>query len=165
MRAKIKEKLKNVKDEGYVESGTVTSLTSSKGSSDIRMVYEATKSGQNSVIWALTFALPTTESLTDMLDGESWMADVDMGKQFLNFPLDPTLQPLCGINVRPYLGSTAGKTQWERWTRCMMGLCSSTYVAIKGTHLAEEMVFGNRHDLSNPFQWESVRLNLPGSPD
>jgi hypothetical protein len=45
-----------------------------------------------------------------MLDGESWMADVNMGEQFLNVPLDSALQPLCGIDVRPYLGSTAGKT-------------------------------------------------------
>jgi hypothetical protein len=47
----------------------------------------------------------------------------------------------------------------------MMGLHSSPYIAIKGTHLAEEMVFSNHHDPSNPFQWESVWLNLPGSPN
>jgi hypothetical protein len=43
-----------------------------------------------------------------MLDASSWMSDLDMGEQFLNFPLDPVLQPYCGINIRPVFGSTPG---------------------------------------------------------
>jgi hypothetical protein len=46
----------------------------------------------------------------------------------------------------------------------MMGLSSSPYIAIKGTHLAEEIVFGDHKDPTNPFCWSSIRLNLPGMP-
>jgi hypothetical protein len=163
----IKEKLQNVANKGYIGPGTVTSLTSyfavPKGTSDIRMVYDSTRSGLNKSIWVPSFSLPTTDTLTDMLDSNSWMSDLDMGEQFLNFPLDRKVQPLCGIDVRPYLGTVGkNKTHWLRWTRCMMGLRSSPYVAVKGTHIAEEAVFGNRHDPKNPFKWSSVRLNLPG---
>jgi hypothetical protein len=87
-------------------------------------------------------------SLTDMLDGTSWMSDLDMGEQFLNFPLDPALQPYC---------------DWLRWTRCMMGLTSLPYVAVRGTHSTEELVFGDRQDPTNPFRWDHVCLNLPGA--
>lgn len=45
-----------------------------------------------------------------------------------------------------------------------MGLRSSPHVAVKGTHTAKEIVFGDRHCPSNPFRWHSIRLNLPVMP-
>jgi hypothetical protein len=30
------------------------------------------------------------------------MADIDMGEQFLNFPLHPSIQPFCSVDLRPY---------------------------------------------------------------
>ncbi len=45
----------------------------------------------------------------------------------------------------------------------MLGLCPSPYNAIQGTYLAEELVFGDHHDPDNPFRWQRVQLNLPGS--
>jgi hypothetical protein len=100
-RAKVKKKLDTVRDRRYIEPGTIKSLTNyfdvPKGSDDIRMVYDASKSGLNKIIWVPSFCLPTTENLTDLLDEQSWMADIDMGEQFLNFPLDPLLRPYCGL--------------------------------------------------------------------
>jgi len=62
------------------------------------------------LMWVPSFSLPTMKSLTNLLDGHSWMSDLDMGEQFLNFPLDPKVQPLCGIDVHPYLGTAGTKT-------------------------------------------------------
>ena len=62
------------------------------------------------------------------------MSNLDMGEQFLYFPLHPELQQYCGIDVHPYLGSTQGKTAWLQWTRCMMGWLTSPYYAVKDTH-------------------------------
>ena len=139
----IRLKLENVISKGYIGKGEVVSLTSyfavPKGTSNVRMVYDSTCSGLNSAIWVPSFSLPSVDTLTDRLDITSWMSDLDMGEQFLNFPLDQDLQPYCGIDVCPYLGTSPGtQTLWLRWARCMMGLKSSPYVAIKGTHLAEE---------------------------
>jgi hypothetical protein len=39
----------------------------------------------------------------------------------------------------------------------------SPYNLIKMALIAEEVIRGNRTDPSNPFHWEKVRLNLPGS--
>ncbi len=137
-------------DKGYIAWGRVDSLTGyfsvPKGTSDIRLVYDATKSSLNTAIWVPSFALPTADTFTNLLEPETWMMDLDLGEMFLNFPLDIDLQPYCGIDLRPYLGGTRGATLWMRWVRCMMGLMSSPYVCVKTLMLGYEMVLGNRRD-------------------
>jgi hypothetical protein len=164
----IHNKLRNVHDKGYIGAGDVLNLTSyfavPKGDSDIRMVYDASASGLNKCLWAPTFALPSSDTLLDLLTPESWMSDMDMGEQFLNFHLHEALQPYCGIDVRPFFDCTHTNTMWLRWSRCMMGLRISPYVAIKSTYLGEEIVQGNPGDNLNPLHWEKVCFNLPGSP-
>jgi hypothetical protein len=97
-----------------------------------------------------------------MVEASSWMADLDMGEKFLNFPLDIKLRSSCGIDVRPYLAPHATGTMWLRWVRCKMGLLNSPYVIVKCNHLVDETALGNQLDPNNPFQWSYVRLNLPG---
>jgi hypothetical protein len=169
VHSQIQAKLLNVVAKGYIGPGTITSLTSffavPKGPTDILIVYDSTKPGLNSSIWVPSFSLPMTDTLTDLLDTNSWMSNLNMGEQFLNFPLDPKVQPLCGIDVRPYLGTKGqNSTHWLSWNRCMMGLKSSPYAAVRGTHIAEEAVFGDRFSPTNPFRWATVRLNFPGMP-
>jgi len=167
IRQKTLSKLQTVIQRGYIATGEVESLTLyfavPKGVDDIRMVYDATASGLNACLWAPSFWLPSAESLVETMTGSSWMGDLDMGEQFLNFPLHPSLQRFCGIDLRPLLDPTSPTTIWLRWTRCMMGLRPSPYYSIQGTYLAEELVAGDRRDPTNPLQWESVYLNLPGS--
>ena len=129
------------------------------------MVYDASRSGLNRALWVPSFPLPTADSLTDLLDEASWMADIDMGEMFLNFPLDVNIRQFCGVDLKPYFLKEAGaKTLWERWERCVMGLRPSPYVTTKCVALADEMVFGDRRNPTNPFHWEQVQLNLPGDP-
>jgi hypothetical protein len=60
--AKVKSKLENVLSKRYIAHGTVTSLTSyfaiPKGMDDIRLVYDASRSGLNKVLWVPSFPLP-----------------------------------------------------------------------------------------------------------
>jgi hypothetical protein len=129
------------------------------------MVYDASKSGFNQVLWVPSFPLPTADHLTDLLDEHAWMADVDMGEMFLSFPLDINLREFFGVDLRPYFPEKAGThTLWERWELCLMGLRPSSYVTTKCVALADELVFGDRKDPANPFHWSTVRLNLPGEP-
>jgi hypothetical protein len=145
---------------------SVTSYSSEpKGTDDIHMVYDASKSGLNANVWVQSFSLPSTDNLKDLLATNSWMADLDMGEQFLNFPLDSQMQPYCGIDLRPYYDTNneRGKTWWEGWCCFVMGFKPSPYVATKSVHLANEIVYGDRHDASNPLHWHCIQLNLPGS--
>ena len=106
IREKVREKVKKVLDKGYIELvdlGLIEAFMHffhvPKGEEDIRMVYDASKSGLNSSIWAPWFALPTAESMVRWVIAGLWLADNDLGDCFLNFPLHPDLQNYCGIDL------------------------------------------------------------------
>ena len=56
------------------------------------------------------------------------------------------------------------------WERSGMGLKPSPYTSVKSGLISEEVIRGDRHNTNvgadgkeeNPFQWKSIRLNLPG---
>lgn len=162
---KIKEKLSKVRDRKYVCPGHVKSLTAffavPKGTQDIRMVYDGTKSGLNDAIWVPRFRLPTVNNMLRAIDYGTVMSDFDVGEMFLNFILHETMQSLCGIDLTKYFGE--GQVLWERWVRSAMGLKSSPYQAVQAILVAKEVVMGDRFDKSNVFRWDRVRLNLPGT--
>ena len=89
-----------------IAPGFVRSLTRyfavPKCESDIQMVYDASKSDLNSQVWAPNFGLPTFHSALDQLDHGYYMADLDIGEMFLNFPLDIAVRPYVGIDLAPY---------------------------------------------------------------
>ena len=135
-----------------------------KGERDIRMVYDATASGLNAAVWAPTFWLPTINTLVRSLDASSWMTDRDMGDMFLNFPLHEMARPFAGVDIKPILtGQEAKKFRWYQWVRNAMGFAPSPYNSIKMALIAEEVIRGDRADVTNPFHWSEVRMNLPGS--
>lgn len=159
----IVEKIRNVVEKGYIGEGLVKSLTSffqvPKGEGDIRMVYDATKCGLNEVLWVPSFSLPDADNLLELVEEVSWMADIDIGEMFLNFPLDKFLQSYCGVDFGPYLPEVKS---WLRWLRCAMGLKPSPYVAIRFLLFATEIIRGWKNDPKNALRYDSVRLNLPG---
>jgi len=163
-RAMVRSKLLTVRERKYVCPGPVKSLTSyfsvPKGDRDIRLVYDASKSGLNSRLWSPSFHLPTVEALVRTMSSETWMGDLDLGEMFHNFPLDISLRPYCGIDTTPYFSEVRS---WERWVRLMMGLRPSPYHSIKGFQIALELVQGDRTNPSNVFHWNEVILNLPGA--
>jgi hypothetical protein len=169
LRDKMKQKLHVVVAKGYIVEGEVGSLTTyfavPKGQDDIRMVYDATVSGLNACLWVPNFWLPSAEGLFECMDSSSWMGDLDMGEQFLNFPLHPDLQKFCGIDLRPFAPPGRRNTLWMRWVRCMMGLRPSPYFTGQSTYYTEELAMGDHRDPANPFHWKNVRLNLPGAED
>jgi hypothetical protein len=60
---------------------------------------------------------------------------------------------------------STGALLWMFWARCVMGLKSSPHGCMKMQSLAEEFIRGDHRDSNNPFFYDTVRLNLPGSPD
>ena len=171
----ISKKLEDVRYKGYIAPGPVSSMMSyfdvPKGTNDIRMVYDGTKSGLNSVMWAPWFPLPTASTLLRMVEQGTWMGDNDAGECFINWLLHEDVQRLCAVDIsqfatsdelRDRLNTPIGLLLLEVWTRCAMGLKSSPYIAIKCMLLIKEKILGDAEDSSNVFRWESVLLNLPG---
>ena len=97
-----------------------------------------------------------------------WFGNIDLGEMFVNYTLDLKLQPYVEIDVTE-LDITVtgiGKAQvFERWTITLMGFSSSAYIYIQTLAWSEEIIVGNRLDYNNPFYWDKVVLNLPGTVD
>jgi len=174
VRNQMEAKLRKVLKRGYIGSGPVTALTRffsvPKGETDIRMVYDGSVSGLNDILWAPSFGLPTVDDLLYSVDHTSWLGDLDIGEQFLNFIAEPELQRFCGVDLTCYdlmdedkvEEQPSKKINWKRWTRCPMGVKTSPYHACLNMLHWEQMLRGDRFDPSNPFQYETVELNLPG---
>ena len=171
---RVREKLATVRRRGYIRPGFVKSLIRyfavPKGDDDVRMVYDGTSSGFNRWVWAPSFGLPTVETMLRSVEHRTWLGDIDVGEQFLNFPLDVRAQLYCGVDLTPYFTEELNKDKgqknvWERWTRCLMGVKPSPYQAIRSMLWSEDIVRGNKSHPNNPFRWSYVRLNLPGSED
>jgi len=77
----MKKKLQSVRDKGYITPGHVTNLTHvfpvDKADSDIRLVYNCTRSLVNDALWAPMFALPTIEAVLRAMESDTWGADLD----------------------------------------------------------------------------------------
>lgn len=172
----LKDKLWRVRERGYITPGPVVSLTNvfavpkvvdeAGAVLDVRPVYDATKSGLNEAVWAPSFWLPSTDTLFRMMDFDTWLGDIDLGEMFLNFPLDPRLQPYAGVDITQFCSEEERRGRrvvWERWNRTLMGFGPSPYTAIREELCGEEIVRGDRRDPENIFRWDRIRLNLPGS--
>jgi len=166
VRTRVREKLDKFRGKRYVNCGTAMSLTPfftvPKGDGDVRVVFDGTKSKLNDALWAPPFVLPTIVSLLRCVEPGTWMADIDIGEMFYNYSLDSRIQPYCGVDISPYFD---GVTTWEVWTRCVMGIRSSPHGCTLMEMIGDEMARGDPKDPRNPFAYDLVRLNLPGSAD
>lgn len=172
-RDKLKGKVQKIVDRRYISAGQVQSLTSffavPKGVDDIRVVYDATKSGLNNAIWAPNFFLPTMSSVLQNADDETYYGDIDIGEMFLNYFLDPDVRPWAGVDVSALMPAISqndkvadDKRTILRWDRSLMGVRSSPFNCVRAYLISEEIIKGDRREVSNPFRWHRVVLNLPG---
>ena len=162
------EKISKVLSRGYISAllnGSIESLTHyfavPKGDNDIRMVYDLTASGFNDALWAPRFWMPSILNVVDCATDASWYGDVDVGEMFLNFPLDINMRKFCGVDLSWM--QEDGKTLWKCWNRMAMGMKPSPFMTIRLLMWMMEIVIGDRSERQNPFRWDHVVLNLPGT--
>lgn len=88
------------------------------------------------------------------------MADRDVGEMFLNFMLGEEVRKCCGVDITLVRSTDPGDADWEKgrpknwehWERDMMGLVDSPYRAIQGLLWLKKLVYGDRHEETNPFR-------------
>lgn len=180
MRRTVASKVGKVINRGYVMSSGIRLLSLikyfavPKTDTDYRIVYDATANKLNEAVWAPSFWLPTIDTLVRYIDADTWMMDRDIGDMFLNFPLDKKVWPYTGLHLGDLFDETVEEDaavlekaggHWVHWVRCLMGFKPSPYNTIKTALVVEEVVRGDRFCEKNPYQWDYVRLNLPGSAD
>ncbi len=171
MRAKVVQ----VQQRGYIKEGKIVSSThyfcAPKGTSDILIVYNGTSCGFNACLYAPSYGLLKVKHTLRALREGYYQCDLDVGEQFLNYKLHVRLQQLMGVDVRevwsqdpayePWEASRTGN--WERWEHNWMGLRDSLYCSLQWQARLKIEVYGNRRLKANPFHWDRVALNLPGS--
>ncbi len=172
----MQEKVVQVRKRSYILPGKITEGTQffciDKGLDDICMVYTGTSCGLNKFLWAPMFGLPTVKQTLRALLPGYYQCNFDGGEQFLNYPLHMDLREYSGVDVSGVGSSNPadanweadrGPGPWERWERNWMGLQDSPYCSLQWQVRLKFEVYGDRRHQSNPFHWDRVVFNLPGS--
>ena len=137
---------------------------------DIRMVYNGTSSGLNAAVWAPSFWMPTPATAIRQVHYGYYSIDLDLGEFFLNFPLSESIRPYAGVRmeaIKQIMEEDPTQnpvSQYEAWSRLLMGFTPSPFCAVRHFYLAEEFVFGDVRERGNPMCWDKVIFNLPGMP-
>lgn len=166
----LKDMIGKMFKRGYLAppTGKISSLIKyfavPKGPEDWRIVYDAGANGLNDCVWIPSFGLPTVSSLLRIVDDSSFMEDWDIGEMFHNFDLHHSTQQFAGVDVGPLdFSAEECPHHWLVWTQNLMGFKPSPFNSVRMFLIAEEVIRGDRHDAANPFQWEEIELNLPGT--
>ena len=137
VKLKVGEKIEGMCKRYYLESSGFVSNTLNyfavpKGDDDIRVVFDGTSCGLNSTLFAPNFGLPSANSATWILTSNTWMADMDFGEMFHNFPMEEKMRRCSGVEFElQEKGSGGGGvkgTRLLRWTRLFMGMRASPYI-------------------------------------
>jgi hypothetical protein len=164
-RDQLLEKIVKLERRGYLSPGEPLSLLNyfavPKGKSDIRTVFDGTKSGLNQVLFSNWFPLPQVDALLRCLEEGYFCSDNDVGEQFYNFPLHPDLRPYCAVDVGDLRSDGA---RFLLWWRLVMGLRPSPYQAMRDNRRAKLIVVCDQAWVpGNVFGWTCVERNYPGS--
>ncbi|KAL7580705.1 hypothetical protein ACA910_002212 [Epithemia clementina (nom. ined.)] len=168
MIEQMKTKLDDVCLKGYIAPGecraTMHFFAVPKGDTDVRMVYDGTKSKLNDCLYAPWFPLPDADILARTLDVGYWCIDNNYGEMFLNFWLHPELELYSGMELSTLYGTLdSGQVRVEVWKRCPMGQSPSLFATVQQMRCLKRLILGNRKDPDNVFRWEHVNTDLPGS--
>ena len=135
-------------------------------------MFDGTSCGLNQTLWSPNFFLPTSRNAAELLSFDSWMADSDFAEFFhTNFFADSAIRSFAGVNttvLSPFIADSASpalprlKFESLRWNRLFMGMKPSPDNAVRFYNWGEEFAKGDLHDMSNPFGFDSLSLNLPG---
>ncbi|KAI2494742.1 hypothetical protein MHU86_19779 [Fragilaria crotonensis] len=163
----VGEKIEGMQKRFYLEatghvSNSLSYFAVPKGEADIRVVFDGSACGLNETLWAPNFFLPSANSAAMLLTFGTWMADMDFGEMFHNFPMEERMRRCSGIEFETRTEVGGSVTKMLRWTRLFMGMRPSPYIAVRYYYWGEEFARGNPARSDNPMGYDCIRLNLPG---
>ena len=167
VKALVAEKIEGMCKRFYLEgSGHVSNsldyFAVPKGDADIRVVFDGSSCGLNKTLWAPNFFLPSATSAALLLTFGTWLADMDFGEMFHNFPMEERMRRCSGVEFESPGASGSKPTKLLRWTRLFMGMRPSPYNAVRYYYWGEEFARGDPAIAANPMGYDCIRLNLAG---
>ncbi|KAI2503870.1 hypothetical protein MHU86_10595 [Fragilaria crotonensis] len=167
VQALVAEKIEGMCKRYYLEStghvaNSLDYFAVPKGEADIRVVFDGSSCGLNKTLWAPNFFLPSATSALMLMSFGTWMADMDFGEMFHNFPMEERMRRCAGVELES--GARGGGRSFKmlRWTRLFMGMRPSPYNAVRYYYWGEAFARGDPGLSSNPMGYDCIRLNLPG---
>ena len=162
------EKLEARGKQFYLEAlGHVTDSLSyfavAKGETDICVVFHGTACGLNDTLWAPNFFLPSATSAAMLMTVDTWMADMNFGEMFHNFPMEEQMRKCSGVKFETRTSEGGRVTKMLRWSRLFKGMQPSPYNTVRYYYWGEEFARGNPVLTDNPMGYDCIRLNLPGT--
>ena len=123
-----------------------------KGDVDIRLAFNGTQNGLNLIAWAPPFFLPTSSTMTRLLEPNTCQMDMDVGEMFLNSPLRRFIRPYYSVNLTKFneLGLENHERR-QRLTRLWFGFSPSPHDAVRFLTIAKEQARGDHLESTNPF--------------
>ena len=92
------------------------------------------------------------------------LSDIDLGEMFLNYTLGLDIWAYAGVDVTEVdIVKEGRKRVIEKWTRTLMGFRLSPYIATQMFAWSKEVIIGDYSDPSNPFFWDKIVFNQPGT--
>ena len=91
-------------------------FTVPKGDSDVRLVYNGTKSGLNDCHWAPWLRLPKIEQHSWSVEPGTYMANMDIAEMFLNYILH---EEYAGVDLTAYFANELDKGT-RKWKQTMI---------------------------------------------
>jgi hypothetical protein len=120
---------------------------------DWTTIFHAEANKLNDRLWTPSFSLPMINSLLQIVDKHTLMANWDMSEMFLNLNLHPDTLKFACIDIVPLeLPKEDYPRQWMCWTRNLMGFKVLSYNLVRMYLVAEEIIWGDCHNRSNAFQ-------------
>ncbi len=177
IRVKAKEKFAKVLRRRYlVTTGiNIKSLIKffavPKGEDYIRMIYDTTANKLNNCVWVPTFLLPHINSLVRAVNKQTWMMDCNVGDMFLNYQLYRSVMFFTGVDFSSlYKSNDKVGPRFPVWDQNLMGYAALPYNSVKMVLVAQEVCWGDHKEQGigsdgkelNLFQWDRIKLNLPG---
>ena len=190
----LRKKIFRLKFRWYLERGAVSLIVQRfpvPKADDIRCVWDASKNGLNATLWSPKFMLPTSQDAEDLVVkwlpmpvGEyldlgspmidysqkidfiaSYQTDLDVEEMFNEFQMHFSERHTMGVRYVHTLGPNVHEPETiMRWKVLNFGGTNSPYLACQAQARILECCKNPRDKPSNPFQWDTVRLNLPTSP-
>ena len=184
----LRKKEEKLLHRRYIELGFVDCIVPRfgvpKGEDDIRLVWDATRNGNNDTLYAPSFWMPTFRTLQDLvikwlpcsvsdyLDNiipsdpqeSDWriphQSDMDVGEMFLNYSLHYSERHMFGMRLISGTGSEEVEIIM-RFNRLLFGGKPCPYLAVQGHARAMELAIGDLRDPSNPLGWVRAVGNFP----
>lgn len=140
-----------LESSGHHVSNLLSFFSVPKGETDIRVVCDGTSCGLSNTLWAPNFFLPSATSAAMLLTFGTWMADMDFGEMFHNFPMEERMQRCSAVELRQE------QAEEDEQAKCYVGPVYSWVCGPVLSMMRSDIITGERNLLVETRRWRTIQ--------